>query len=46
VGLASKDNDANGGKQARDHEVLDEKTRFLHVATLGGEYGVRLSQSS
>jgi hypothetical protein len=37
VGLAGKDNDANGGKQAGNHEVLDEKTRFLHDAKLPGE---------
>jgi hypothetical protein len=46
MGLASKHNDANGGKQSRNHEVLNEKTRFLHETRLGGEYGVRLSQSS
>ena len=46
VGLAGKDDNANGGKQARDHEVLDEKTRFLHDARLSGEYGAGLSQSS
>jgi hypothetical protein len=26
--------------------VLNEKTRFLHDARLGGDCGVRLSQSS
>ena len=46
LGLPGKDNNANGGKQARNHQVLDEKTRFLHDATLTREYGVRLSQSS
>jgi hypothetical protein len=46
MGLARKDDDANGGKQTRNHEVLNEKTRFLHEARLGGDCGVRLSQSS
>jgi hypothetical protein len=45
VGLTGKDNDPNGGKQTRNHDVLNEKTRFLHPARLEGEYGAILLQS-
>jgi hypothetical protein len=45
MGLTSKNNCTNGGKQTRNHKVLYEKTRFLHAARVPGEYGARLSQS-